>query len=504
MNYRDNVYDTGEEMLRRLGTFWYYIFQDQDKVAQFQKGSFLEAGQTYLNFLESMATISRFETPIFHQENWFYLTFLESDLTASVAKYGEGLTYGDAHLYGVKAARSNFSITLRPGLVAGQFMFNRIIQPSLTYTSGVDFQINTEANILTFRENPFENALVAKRNVVDTQGNVVDREAVMWIYNGQFDLEYVWIHWGYALKAFMNSSYHYRDFINALADSYVLCPSVRSTQQLISALTGVPLVIEPVEVVEVILTVSNRVQVVTDYHVYTFEPNAVVTVSVGETVHGGDSLTDAVRVIELIDHLPTALELPGISVGSNWLTGVYLSELLFENRTVPLQYLGIVDGKVKVEFEVSGFDEDVTKFWDDTHARGVAQGKVLADYMDLRTVKDTPPLPENLPATVNPLQFMLGNLMRNNVFLIVLKPDQFPSKSPGISLFSYLRRALPPHTTYLVYVEINAGTEYIDYSDSQLLTEDEQFFDVPDGVVLDLIDPSFVEEFVTARLVKEC
>ena len=506
MNYRDNVYDRGEEMLRRLGTFWYYIFNDQDTLAQFYKGSYLEAGQTYLNFLEAMAAISRLEIPVFHQENWYYLTILESDLRSAVAHYGDGLAYGDGHFYGVRSSRTTYTAGIPDNMMAAQFIYNRIIQPSLTYTSGMDFAIDRLNHSITFREDPFANDLIPKRNIMDTQGNVVDREAGMWVYNGMFDLQYIWIHWGYILQVFMQSSTYYKDFVNALADSYVMCPTLKSTQAVIAALTGVALVIEPVEVVEQILTPPGDVlQIVTDKHVYEFVSTAVPIVTVGQTVYGGDSLTNAVEIIELIHTLPTAAQLPGISVGSNWLVGAYIGELLFENKTVPLQYWGLVDGYVKVTFEVSGFPADVEKFWDDCHARGVLQGKVLADYLDTRATHNTPPLPENLPATVNPLQFMLANLMKNNVFLVVLRPSQFPGDSPGVSYFNYLRRAMVPHTTYLVYVEVDAGLEYIDYSDALSMDDAISFIDIPDGVVIESIDAStFVEEAVLVRPVKEC
>ena len=507
LNYRENVYDRGDFMLGRLGTFWHTIFQDQDRLKDYLRGEFLDAGQTYLKYLEVVATISRFNCPVLHRENWYCLTFLQSDLEAAVIRYGDGEEYGAGFQYGTRAQRSEFSITLPEGFRAGQFMFNRILQPSLTYTSGIDFEVNLTKNVITFREDPFESALVSKRNVMGPAGDVQDVEAALWVYNGEFDWQYLWYHWGYALRAYMESSDYYKDFLNALADCYTQGPSLAAIEGLISALTGVPIIQEDTEVVEQILVTADVAQVVTDIHVYELQPNATIIVSEGDTLHGGAPLTDAFQLLELNDRLPTQAELPGFSFDKEFIAGEYFSSLLFENKDVDLQYLGVdaASGKAMVAFEVSGFPADVAQFWINTHEKGVTGGQVLADALDLRAEgnRQVPPTPANLPATVNPLGLVLDNLMDNNLFLVVLKPGQFPGDAPGVAFFSYLRRSIQPQTTYVVYVEIDAGSEYIDFSDSSLLEEEQEFFDTP-GPQLDEIDPDFVEEAVTVRLVKEC
>lgn len=504
LNYRDNVYDRGDFMLGRLGTFWHTVFQDQALLKHYYRGTFLDAGQVYLNYLEAIATISRFDCPVFHREEWVHLTFRESDLEAALIRYGDGVEYGEGYLYGTRAERQEYAITLPANLRGAQFMFNRIIQPSLTYTSGVDFEIDTQKNVITFRENPFENRLVSKRNIVDSDGTVLDREASLWIYSGKLDLEYLWYHWGYALQAYMESSDYYKDFLNALADCYVQGPSLAAIQGLVAALTGVPIVQEDTEIVEVVIQTADVAQVVTDQHVYELQPNANILVTEGDVLRGGNPLTDAFLLLELNERLPTQLELPGFSFGSAFLVGDYFSTLLFENKDVDLEYWGVDShGKTVVTFEVSGFPTDVMQFWANVHQRGLLEGRVLADYLDTREIQETPPTPSNLPAQVNPLQLVLDNLMDNNLMLIVLRPDQFPGDAPGVAFFSYLRRAMQPQVTYIVYVEVNAGSEYIDLSDPSLLEEGQEFFDTP-GPVLDEIPDTFVEENVSVYSIKEC
>ena len=504
LNYRENVYDRGDFMLGRLGTFWNSIFQDKTFLKNYYRGTFLDAGQTYLNYLEAIATISRQDCPVFHRENWFYLTFRESNLDAAVIRYGDGNTYGDGHLYGIRAERSSFSIPLPENLKGSHFIFNRIIQPTLTYTSGVDYEFDLQKGLLTFRENPFDNPLIPVRDITGAGGEIIDREAALWGYNGSVDLQYLWTHWGYALQAFMESSDLYKDFLNALADSYVQGPSLQSIQGLIAALTGVPIIQEFTETVEQILRTDDVAQVVTDLNVYELLPNANIIVAVGDVLRGGAALTDAFLLLELNDRLPTAVELPGFSFDSNFIAGDYFSTLLFENKDVELQYLGIDENdKAVVQFEISGFPNDILSFWQRAQAPGATGGKVLADFLDTREIQETPPTPANLPAKVNPLLLVLDNLMDNNLILVVLRPGQFPLDAPGVSFFSYLRRAMQPQTTYIVYVEVDAGSEYIDLSDPALQEEGVELFDTPEPV-LDEIFASFVEESVRAWPIKEC
>lgn len=509
MNYRDNPYDCGDQMLRGLGTYWYYIYQDRAKLQNHYRGFFEEAGQTYLNFLETMATISRFNIPVFHKENWHYLTFLESDINSQILRYGDGANYGDGYQYGVRFVKTDNSITLPENLRSAQFMFNRLLEPSKTWVAGVDFKIDVPGNKVYFRDNPFDSDLVAKRNIVDDAGNVIDRQAALWIYGGEYDLQYCWIHWGYALKVWMQSSGWYKDFINALANSYVQAPTLASLQGMLSALTGIPLIIEPTETVEVVLTEPDVKQVVTDQHVYELPLTANVIVAAGDVLHGGEPITDGLLLLELNDRLPTAIELPGFSFGTNFLAqtaplGPLFSELLFENKVVPLQYIGIdQEGKAEVRFEVSGFPGDVEAFWVAVQRRGWDSGKVLADYLDKRANPVGPPDPANLPATINPLEFILENLMRNNLMLIKIRPEQFPAGAPGTEFFHYLRRALPPQVTYAVYVELSLGIDYIDFSDTAFQSEDLQLIDAIDPLV-ETIGPSYVEEAIAARPVKEC
>jgi len=60
--------------------------------------------------------------------------------------------------------------------------------------------------------------------------------------------------------------------------------------------------------------------------------------------------------------------------------------------------------------------------------------------------------------------FVLDNIMRNNLFIIRIRQASFDPKAPGVTAFRLLRTVIPPHTTYIVFVELEPLEEDIDLS----------------------------------------
>jgi len=208
--------------------------------------------------------------------------------------------------------------------------------------------------------------------------------------------------------------------------------------------------------------------VITDQHVYSFPVAATVTATVGDTVYAGDTLVDDIEIIELAGNSPDYTSVPAISVGKQFLTGGYYGELVFENKSVSLVYSGLdADGRAVATFELSGFPADVAQFWIDVQTRGKQAGmQTLAEMLDTRENPTVEPTAEYLPATINPVQFLIENFFANNMFLIRLNRSAFPSNAPGISCLRHLRNMLPPHITYLIFIELAPTLEEIDLSES--------------------------------------
>ena len=153
-------------------------------------------------------------------------------------------------------------------------------------------------------------------------------------------------------------------------------------------------------------------------------------------------------------------DIPGISLDDRFMAGTYFASIFFPNSSVPLEYVGVdSQGFVEVRFETTGFPADVEQFWTDVHARGVAQGRTLANYLDQRPQAIGQPKAKDLPATVNPMLFILRHLMKNNLVIIKLRRGLAGPNALSADALNVLRWTLPPHMAYIIYTEVVAGVE---------------------------------------------
>jgi hypothetical protein len=206
--------------------------------------------------------------------------------------------------------------------------------------------------------------------------------------------------------------------------------------------------------------------VITDTHVYVFQTEANITVSVGDVLNTGQAMADAVVVWDLSGGPVDYSSVPALSFGANFLSGGYFGALTFENMDVAVEYLGTdEDNKAVVVFRVGGFPADVDAFWEQAQTLGKQAGnKTLAELLDTRDNPVGQPLPMFLPAQINPLEFVLDNIMKNHLILIKVRASAIDPDAPGMQLFKYLRNVVPPHTAYIVFVELSPPADTIDLS----------------------------------------
>lgn len=462
--YPRGSHDDSELLLQLLGSYWHNVYEGADQVQSLAYSRAQRDIQTHLDLLELIAAISRTTTPIFHRENWYLLTIKESEINTdeqlmatyeqdSTRQYSEGtdLEYGV-----VPGSQAAYSVAIPDELVNCPLIFNRVTAPSLTWTKGIDYWI-PKAGLLTFRENPFDNSLVAVREIF-VNNEVTDREAALWIFRGEFDWDMLYQQFGYALKMRLQSSDGYRQLINAVLDALTQGTTKRSLQYAWSAITGIPLVWEDEETVEAIRTDRRGLVVVTDQHIYRFPSGSRTLVSEGDVVYGGDSLVDTLQFFEFNRGVVPA-DLIGLAMGRGFLTAGYYGDITFENTETPLIVEPDVDGFTKVSFDLGGFPADVEYFWEQVHTRGIAAGQTLAHLLDVRDNPIGEPLAASLPATINPLEFLCQNLLRFNAFVVYIRAGVLGDDSLGLSAAAHLRRIIPPATAMLVVVELGITDE---------------------------------------------
>ena len=467
----------GEQLLASLGSAWNSHYAEADRLDVLYRGVGHTYWQAQLDFATTLATLSRLTVPVFRREDWTLLVLRKKDRGRLQIRYGqEGLTYSDGAVYG-EADVDKPVFPLPSSDFLGRMtdipytIYNRVLYPSKTWTSGMDFIVDTDRGTIEFLEDPFESPLVARRDVFDEQGVVVDEEIGLWVYGGQYDLDLIYKHWGFAVAEQLRSSEGYKAFVNALWDSYVIGAHIGSFTAAMAAVSGIPLVLEQEERVEDIVADPDRKLVITNAHVYEFKPAANITVSVGDTVFAGQSMSDAIQVSDLSGAAADIAGVSAFSFGQNFLSGGYTAALTFSNYDVDLVYHGPdADGRSVVTFQVGGSDTDIEQFFAQAQERGKESGqKTLAELLDMRDAATTQPTPTNggLPATINPLQFVLQQLMRNNLILVKVRVAALPARAPGLQLIRYLRDIVPPHTTYIVFVEIEPEADTIELDESE-------------------------------------
>ncbi len=466
--YPGSDFDRSKLLLSLVGSYWARVYEGVNTVESILFARAQQEAQAHLDLLELIRCTSRYDVPLFHRDNWQLLTLRESELNGpktSLLRFGDDAVFGHQpdgtyYLFGVPFGKTSSAFPLPEKLAECQYIFNRITEPSRSLTHGVDFTLDRDRQAIIFRDNPFADDLIPRRDVVDADGNVVDRECALWLFHGEFDLQYAYRHFGYLLGLQLQSSEEYKQLINAILDAAVGGTAQEQLESAVSALTGVPLVRERVETVEVVTQDAQRTLIVTDQHVYRFPLTAVPLVAVGDVVAAGDPLVEAIRFYELNrGQVPAGLR--SLAVGKQFLGQAFFADLTFSNETVPLIVEEDVDGYTKVSFAVSGWPLDVEKFWNDVHAKGIAAGETLAHLLDVRQSPTGEPTADSLPATVNPLQFLIANVLRNNASIVIIKAAQLDTNGLGLAHARWLRKIIPPQSYLFVVVELEVSGDTI-------------------------------------------
>lgn len=438
--------DDAQRLLEVVGSFWADTYAGSDLVAELLLAKAQHQAQAHLDLLDLLASVSRLTVPVFHVENWTVLVLRESKLNSlNVPKFDGTYRFDGEISYDTPVAGPLFAWPAPAGLAGVNVILDRIAAPRATYTAGLDCYVQDGA--VWFRSNPFENPEIQVGEIFEA-GVVVDRVVYLWAYRGEFDWGHTYNQFGYVLGVKLASSKRYREFVNAIYDGLVEGTTARCVEDMMAAVCDVPLALGT-ETVKHVLTDARGLWVITDQNAYGYSPNATAIVAVGDVVAAGDPLVDALRFYDFgRGQVPE--DVKAIVLGRGLLRSDFNRELTFDNRDVPVLVTLDVDGYTRVEFEIGGWPDDVQKFWDDTHAAGVAAGSTLAMALDTRTNKADQPTAFALPASVNPVEFLVANVLRGNAFAIVVKPEAFGPDALGLHNARLLRKLVPPQTLCLL------------------------------------------------------
>lgn len=457
--------DNAELLLSLLGSNWSEHYSGREQVATYLLGVARQEQQKEQQLQEAVDCLSRDRVPLHRTDLWaplFLRASQRNQTDASLPVYGEGYLYGQNSpevRYARPVATTRSVFPAPDGLLQSLLLCNRQTDPSRVLVHGLDYLLEPERQRLVFLRNPFDDPQLPQRTIHLPDGST-DQEILLWVFRGQFAATYLGEHWGYLLGVdHLPATQNLKDLVNALIDAAVLGSAELPIRKALAALTDTPIAKHTGEVVQAITRDGRHLLILTDHNAYCCHPEGAAVVAVGDVLHEGDFLDDTVRIHQF-QRGQVPAELRAVELGRGWLAAGFVGGLTFENKDVPLVVES--DGVyTRLSWELGGWDQDVRRFFDQLHARGLANPPTLAQLLDRRTNPAGEPTAANLPATINPLAFLVANVLRNHAFVVQLRAHQ---QGPGAlpwSLARLLRRMLPPHTGMLLVTELAGEGETV-------------------------------------------
>jgi hypothetical protein len=447
--YPTNDLDNPSKILSLLGSLWYETYDGRQWLMDRIQAAAENAQQSHRNLKEAEAIVSRYTIPAFHTEDWVAVRLLESatnDNLAALWRFDDAdlppFNGSPEYYFDVPLTSDDFVYEIDESISDCWLISNRLESPSLVLHKNTDFQLIADRNALVFRENPFDNELIPKRPIF-TDGEVTDQEILIWLFRSDIDKQLPWYHLGYVLGLQMDSSQAYLDLLNAAMDAIVGGTGLSHIEAVASMMSGVPLVRVTGEVVEDIYTDANHTLVITDKHVYKHATRVTVTVTVGEELEAGQSMSDA---FELHDFRRGELadSLTSLALGPGMLRQDFFGDIAFKSKISDVRVTGPA-GNERVEWDLGGHPLDVDHFWDVVHTQRLVYDGSLYELL----TADGP-----IAATINPLEFLAENVLRNNTLVIILRSESFGENALGLAPARLLRRLTPPHVAILFILEL--------------------------------------------------
>lgn len=448
--YPTNDLDKPDQILPLLGSDWDEMYEGRQMLVDGIQARTGMAKQVHQDLVEAGDALSRQKCPIYHTELWLPIRLRESEMNSTDAAMWRfddaGLPTLDTILaFDVALNGSSYTFTRPAAMVGCPVIINRITEPSLSLQHGFDYYLDPARNALVFRQNPFDNALIAKQEIF-VDGVAVDREIVLWGFQVQLDWELPYYHFGYMLDLRMPSSQGYLDVLNIIFDGIINGSSTGTIQDLVAAMTGIPVATVSGEVVVDVRRDARHNLILTDHSCYKASLNASPVVAVGDILTRGQSLTDALTILEFRRGTDISdSDLAMLTLYEGFLTPGFQGEIGFRNIRTPVVVSGAA-GAERVEWALTGHPLDLTRFWDLVHERRLTYGESLYELLE--------GLPGGVPAEINPLQFLADHCFRNNAFVILLKCEGFGDTAAGLAPSRFLRQLLPPNVAVLLVLEL--------------------------------------------------
>lgn len=480
--YPSSDLDRAKKLLRVLGSFWSATYTAKDQLHAFTAAIAAGVKQTTDNVDELVDSVSRHDLAVWHTENWQPLTLRKSDLNLTAANNykfdNDSLNFNSNPPVLFDSFKRNifYAFPVPANFVSAAQLYDRVLLPSFSLLANIDFTIDRANTAIVFTRNPFEiNEIVT--TPIYQNGEIVDETITLWAFKAKIDFDRVFRQFGYAIDARLKSHENAKALLNAIFDGLLAGGATDAIlSAALSAIFDVPLVETDNERVELIELDNHGLIIVTDKRVYRFAADATPVVAVGDVLRAGDRLINAFEIIRLNRGVVPA-QIPALALDAGFTSGCMYSDLIFENKDVPI----VVDtnhpsGFTYITFPVGGFPADVRKFFDEMHARGIefleiptpegceppaARTGTLAHVLDRRRNPAGEPQADDLPATINPLKFIVENVLKNNVITVIVRVTELGKNRMGMYNIRHIRQLVPPHAAIIFNYLISGQNDSI-------------------------------------------
>lgn len=302
--------DRSSNLLGAMGTYWSEDFGDAAVVKQLVASGQLLQKQTNQQYQEARETLARSTVPIHQLVKWQLYWFSDQPDEQQSRQLPYQL---NGALYGAEG-RPPFNRLYRYGDLIGdatqlvygipeelqgiEFLVDHIEQPSILWSSGIEYTVDPVNHVLAFSVDPRNLAAVPRRTRIRADG-VVAQDIGLWGYGARLDMLAAYQQYGFVVKLpCERSTGSYRDVLKAIYRSHQDAPTAESIQEYLAAVMDVPRVQHATEVIKDIVRTVDALLIITDLSVYRASPASDPSVAIGDTVEQGEFLTDTVELYD--------------------------------------------------------------------------------------------------------------------------------------------------------------------------------------------------------------
>lgn len=478
----ESDFTNGDQFANYLSSYWTQLFSEREFLPGVTDGFARQLAQHYQDFAESVNATSIRDIAPFHTELVYPIFLRESTFATGprLLTFGAGAVFGEQPEGGTfregAALRFGERADLAPAFYAdlpddvagtGSLIINRLHNPSVIMVAGADFAFSD--GVIVFRENVFENDLIAKRTVSGESG-AIDREIVLWATNVQTERFDLYRQYGHLFLDRKEGGAEVRTALESIFKLYSNGPSVARLDSFVAAAAGFPVSAEARETVQSIGRVGTTSVVVTDVGAYRIPAGLTLrdSVKAGAVLTAGSPLTTASVVTDRFASPLWWTSIDGLTVGKELMIQA-TGPVGFLNQEVPVTFDTpmLVDGDERAlcRFSLVGLPAHVETFWKVTKERSLLAGEFLAETLwvgaGLVDEEGDPDYDQEL--YVNPLR-ILNDLVGDNLIIVQINGTLTGSLLPVLGL---LRETIPAYCTLVVLLNLTAEDDYFLTSESE-------------------------------------